>query len=180
MIALMSPNEFRVFYRMNCPAYMWAMKNPNGNEICEQKRTDAISEGLQSGEALLAYIKGGDFNPMTLVYFYPELRDRIDRGEELFQMATGIRGVTTTSGNEIEELVKMINAASDWCISDRIEKARRVIEVLKQRGYRCRLTPEGLNAGMDKLKYYAQGPDDYLDFTFAFHSALATTESASD
>lgn len=180
MIALMSPNDFRAFFRMNYPQYMWAFKNLNGNEMLEQKSTDTISERLHAGETMLAYVKGREFNPMTLVFFCPELRDRIDRGKELFQMATGARGATTTSKNEFEELVRMINAVGEWCTSSRDEKATRVIDVLKRRGYQCRLTPEGLNAGMDKLKYYAQGPDDFLDFTFAFHNALTTIESAGD
>ena len=180
MVALMNPKDFRAFFRMNCPQYAWAMKNPNGNEMREQKHTDALSELLQANKVLLAYLEDREFNPMTLVYFYPELKGGIERGEELFQMATGIPGVTMTSTNEIEELVTMINEAGSWCIPDRVERARRVIAALKQRGYQCRLTPEGLDAGMNKMKYYAQGPGDYLDFVFAFHNALAAIEPARD
>jgi hypothetical protein len=112
-----------------------------------------------------------------MVYFYPEMRDRIDRGEELFRMATGVGGVMRIPGNQFKELVKIIGEDGVWCTTNRIEKARRVINALNRRGYQCRLTAEALDAGMDKQKYYTQGPDDYLDFILSFHSALAIIES---
>jgi len=177
VIAQMSPEAFRAFYRMNCTPYMWAMKNPNGNELLEQKHTDCISEHHQAAAVMLAYIGGREYNPITLVYFYPEMKSRIAGGDELFKMATGASGVLSMPRSEFKALVETIGKDAVWLSTNRLEKAARVIEELKQRGYQCRLSPEALNAGMDKQKYCAQGPDDYLDFILAFHSALAKMES---
>jgi hypothetical protein len=148
--------------------------------MLEQKHTDAISEQIHAGATLRAYLHGKEFNPLTLVYYCPEMRDRIDQGRELFYMATGPHGVTTMPAREIDRIAKMIGEGSDWCTSARLEKAALVIDTLKQAGYRCLLTPEGLDAGMNQMKYYSQGPDDYLHFVLAFHNALTMLNPAND
>lgn len=59
-----------------------------------------------------------------------------------------------------------------------IPKAMLVLAFCENEGIECRLSARAIEAGMDKMPYWMQGIEHFLDFALACTTAINETERA--
>lgn len=77
---------------------------------------------------------------------------------------------------DVSKIIRTIEDGESWFEMNSEQKAAAVVNAIHAVENFIPLTSAQLHAGMQKMPYWAQGPQNYIDFAMAFGSALEAKE----